>query len=122
MNLFRLAEADKLPLKDNFFDAAIFIATLHCIESDKKRKKALEELHRVMKKGSQAMVTVWSRNQERIKNKPKEALIPWTVGEEKYMRYYYIYEKDELKKLLEEAGFKVLSMKEDDNIVAIIEK
>lgn len=116
------AQAYNLPFQDNFFDSAIFIACLHCIDSKDNRKKALEELFRVLKPKSQAILTVWSKNQDRIKNKPKEAQIPWTTNGDKYYRYYYVYDQDELKELLESVGFKVIEIKEDDNIVAIVEK
>ena len=43
------AYAYKFPLKDNFFDAAIFTATLHCIPHAERRKRALKELKRVLK-------------------------------------------------------------------------
>ena len=119
---FFQAEAYALPFKDDFFDSAIFIAALHCIESAEKRKKSLEELFRVLKKEGKAIITAWSRNSERVKNKPKEAFIPWTVDGKKYFRYYYIYEKNELEALLKEVGFKILSIKEGKNIIAIVEK
>ncbi|MBU2522872.1 MAG: class I SAM-dependent methyltransferase [Nanoarchaeota archaeon] len=116
------SEAYELPFNDNFFDHAIFIAVLHCIESKEKRKKSLEELFRVLKNGGEAMIAVWSRNEERIKNKPKEAMVPWTIGKKKYMRYYYIYDKKEFEDLLKSIGFKIISIKEDRNIVAIVKK
>lgn len=106
--------ADKLPFVDNFFDVAIFVAALHCIDSAKKREESLRELFRVLKPKAQAFVTVWSRNQERVRNKPKEAQIPWTVDGKKYFRYYYIYSQEELKELLEKVGFRVISLKEND--------
>lgn len=116
------ARAIKIPYKNNFFDAGIFIATLNCIKGKNQRKKALKELYRVLKPNAKAFITVWSRNNQRIKNKPKEALIPWTVDNKKYYRYYYIYEKEELKKLLEEISFKIKSIKEEQNIVVVVEK
>lgn len=116
------AEAYKLPFENDFFDHAIFIASLHCIEDKENREESLRELFRVLKKGGEAMITVWSRNEERIKNKPREAMIPWTVGKNKYMRYYYIYDKKEFEDLLESVGFKIVSIKEDRNIVAIVKK
>jgi len=118
----KVASADEIPYENNFFDAGIFIATLHCISEAEKREKALKEFFRVLKPGAKAMIAVWSRNQKRIKNKPKEALIPWTVDGKKYFRTCYIYEKDELKKLLEKVGFNVLKIDEADNIVAVIKK
>ncbi len=120
--IFKKAEADRLPFKNNFFDSAICIATLHCIEKAKKREKVLKELRRVLKKNKEALITVWSRNHERIKNKPKEAKIPWTKEGKKYYRYYYIYEKEELKSLLKKIGFKILKIWENKNINVIVKK
>jgi tRNA (uracil-5-)-methyltransferase TRM9 len=116
------ASADKLPFEDNFFDAAIFAAALHCIDSAEKREGALRELFRILKPKAQAFISVWSRNEKRVHNKPKEALIPWTVDGKKYFRYYYIYSLEELKELLAKAGFKIVSIKEDENITVVVEK
>ena len=113
---------EKIPYADNFFDSAIFIAVLHCIETDSKRKKLLKELYRVLKPNSKALISVWSKNHERLKNKPKKTFIPWTVNNKKYNRYTYIYDKEELEQQLKLTGFKILNSKEDNNIVFIVEK
>ena len=75
--ILKKAEANSLPFSDNFFDAAIFIAVLHCIPDERKRKKALKELLRVLKPNSEALITVWDKNQARFKKSPKELFIPW---------------------------------------------
>jgi ubiquinone/menaquinone biosynthesis C-methylase UbiE len=116
------ALAYELPFEDNFFDAAIFIATLHCIKGKEKREKSLRELWRVLKPGAEAIISVWSRNHERIRNKPKESMIPWTVDGKKYLRYYYIYDNEELKELLEGVAFKIIDVSEDENIIAFVKK
>ncbi|MEK6885889.1 MAG: methyltransferase domain-containing protein [Nanoarchaeota archaeon] len=104
---------DRLHFSDNFFDAAIFISTLQCIETSEKRLKALKELHRVLKKGGEAMITVWDKSHhERIsKIKEKESYIIWKLFGDKYKRYYYFYKKSELINLLEEVGFKIVKRK-----------
>jgi len=119
---FKVANTTTLPFKDNFFDSAIFINTLHCIETKQAREKSLKELFRVLKPKSQALISVWSKNQERIKNKPKECYIPWTTPKGKVQRYTYIFEKEELENLLKKVGFKILDSKEDKNIIAIVQK
>jgi len=116
------ASATKIPFKNNFFDRAIFISTLHCIKSKKSRERALKELNRVLKQGAEAMISVWSRKQKRLKNKPKECMIPWTVKGKKYYRYTYIYNKKELQKLLKKIGFKILKTEENENIIIIVRK
>ncbi len=120
--IIKKAPASKLPFKDNFFDRAIFIAALHNIDSEKKREKALKELYRVLKPKAEAMIIVWSKKQKRLKNKPKECMIPWTINNKKYYRYTYIYDKQELRELLKKAGFKVLKAKEDRNIIFVVRK
>lgn len=116
------SDASSIPYPDDFFDAAIFIAGLHCIDSKDKREKSLRELFRVMKKGTEALIAVWGKNQERIKNKPKECTIPWTVDGKKYYRYCYIYDKEELQELLKKTGFKIIKSHENDEIIVIIKK
>lgn len=118
------ATLDKLPFKDDFFDAAIFTATLQCIETEKKRKKSLQELKRVLKPEAEALITVWSKGHKRVKNKGKETTIPWTVNEKKYYRFYHIYDKEELEQLLKEVGFKILKIWiwENKNIFVIVKK
>lgn len=118
---FKRAEANNLPFKNNFFDAAMVIAVLHCING-KKREKTIKELYRVLKPKAKALILVWSRNNQRIKNKPKECFIPWTIDGKKYQRYTYIYDKNEIKQLLENIGFKIKEISEDENITVIVEK
>jgi tRNA (uracil-5-)-methyltransferase TRM9 len=117
-----LSRASKLKFNDNFFDSAIFIAVLHCIDSKEERLQALRELFRVLKPGAEAFITVWSKNHERIKGKTRDQLIPWGINGAKLQRYYYIYDQDELLKLLKSVGFDIVSIIENENIVAIVRK
>jgi len=82
----------KLPFKNNSFDYAIFIATLHCIETKEKREKAVKELYRTLKPSAEAMISVWDKNQKKLKDKPKEAIMPWKHDGKEYQRYYYFYD------------------------------
>jgi len=114
--------ADDIPYENEFFDCAIYIATLHCIDSLYAREKSVKELYRVLKKGGRALVSVWSRNQKRIKNAEKETYVPWTHEGKKYNRYYYIFEREEFESVLKLAGFRVVKVWENDNIWAEVEK
>lgn len=118
---FIVADLTKLPFEDNFFDAAIFISSLHCIEGEKNRKKAVKELFRVLKKGAQVEVGVWNKNSKKFHNaKEKERFVNWR---DKGTRYYYLYDADEIYKLFEKTGFKII-FKEDPKqmIIFIAEK
>lgn len=118
---FVVADLTKLPFEDNFFDAAIFISSLHCIEGEKNREKAVKELFRVLKKGAQVEVGVWNKQSNKFRNaKSKERFVNWR---DKGARYYYLYDDKEIYKLFEKAGFKII-FKEDPKqmIIFVAEK
>ena len=81
----------------------------------------MKEILRTLKPNAKALISVWSRNSPRLKNRPKETYVPWTsVGVKK--RYTYIYDREELEKEIENAGFKIINISEDKNIDATIQK
>jgi len=98
-------KADKLPFDDDFFDAAVFVDALHCIETQESREKALHELFRVLKPGKEALISVWDKEQERFKDGEKEICVPWKINEKVCNRYYYLYDKKEILDLLKLVGF-----------------
>jgi ubiquinone/menaquinone biosynthesis C-methylase UbiE len=115
-----VSNLEKTDFPDNFFDAAICTAAIHCIETSKKREKALKELYRILKPKARADIEVWDKNSERFKKKPKEKFIAWT---DKGLRYYYLYEEKEFKKLLEKVGFKIIKkIPHRANLIFIVKK
>jgi len=74
-----VADAVNLPYRDNFGDAAISIAVLHHLSTDDRRRKAIEELIRVVRRGGLVLITVWASEQE-----DKSLLNKWTPLCEKY--------------------------------------
>ena len=116
---FKVANLDKLPFKDNFFDSAIAIASFHCL-NPKSQKKAVKELFRVLKKGGQAEIAVWNKNSKKFKNSPKERYVKWR---DKGIRYYYLFDEKEIHNLFKKAGFKIKKKyKPIRNIIFIVEK
>ncbi|MFZ1970633.1 MAG: class I SAM-dependent methyltransferase [Candidatus Nanoarchaeia archaeon] len=109
------ARTNNLPFNDNFFDAAIFVAVLHCIPPRENREKSLKELFRVLKSGSEALITVWDRNQQKFFGSKKEAMISWKYNGKEYLRYYYLYDKGELTKLLKKVGFEIVKINDSEN-------
>jgi len=109
VKLFR-GYAEKIPFEDKFFDAVIFISTLHCIQKEEKRREVLKEIYRVMKNGAEAIISVWNKKSiKKLQKIPaKEGFVSWKKDGKIYQRYYYFYEEDELEKLLKEAGFKII--------------
>lgn len=97
-------------IKDNYFDYGLFIASLHCIESEEERKKSLEELYRVLKPKAKVLITAWNSEDKRfehIKNKG-EIYMSWKEDNIYHMRYYYLFKESELKNLLKKIGFEIL--------------
>jgi ubiquinone/menaquinone biosynthesis C-methylase UbiE len=114
--ILKKSKADKLSFKNNFFDSAIYIASLHSLETEKERKNSLKELYRTLRPGSEALITVWDKNQKRFQNVPKQNYISWNVkGKGEFRRYYYLYEKDEFINLLKNVGFKIVKIYEKNN-------
>ncbi|KAF5442442.1 hypothetical protein F2P56_035098 [Juglans regia] len=74
-----VADAVNLPYRTNFGDAAISIAVLHHLSTETRRKKAIEELVRVVKKGGLVLITVWAAEQE-----DRSLVAKWTPLTEKY--------------------------------------
>jgi len=112
-----------LSFEENLFDATLCWAVLHCIETEEERERTITEIYRTLNKGGQALISTWGRSSPRLTNKNKECLIPWTQGtQEKEERYTYIYDQEEFRKQLEDAGFKIIKLWEDMNINVIVQK
>lgn len=123
----------KIPYVDEFFDWVVFVRVLHCVDSAEKRRKSLEEIYRVLKNGGEMLVSVWWRGQERLKNRPKEGYVPWSVPRldslghqtrqgRKVMRYTYIYDYEELKSELESVGFEIVRSWRDEGLGFVVRK
>ena len=112
-NLTRTS-ADYLPFKNDFFDAAICVAVIHCIPEEEKREEALKELFRVLKPKAEAWISVWDKNQESFKENEKNSFVPWKYNGKNYMRYYYLYDKKEFLDLLKEIGFEIIKVSDKE--------
>lgn len=107
MNVDKL---DSKIFKDNMFDYGLFIATLHCIDTEEKRLNALKEFYRVLKKNSEALVSVWNSSDARFKGMLGDIYMSWKKDGKEYYRYYYLYDEKELLDLLKSVGFEVLEV------------
>ena len=96
-----------IPYKKDSFDYTICIAVLHHLSTIEKRKKAIEELERVTKKGGKILVLVWAFEQEeqsRRKFTTQEIFVDWRDKQQNLLgkRYYYVFQKNELESLVDE--------------------
>ncbi|KAK9096795.1 hypothetical protein Sjap_022292 [Stephania japonica] len=74
-----VADAVNLPYRTGFGDAAISIAVLHHLSTESRRRKAIEELIRVVHKGGLVLITVWAVEQE-----DRSLVNKWTPLEHKF--------------------------------------
>lgn len=132
--------AENIPIKDSSIDSVLYVAALHNIYGKKNRIRSLKEIRRILKKDSEAIISVWSRfaneykkcfqyknlNNKKIENGDKH--IYWRKDGLNIPRFYHLYGKKEFFNDLIEAGFnikkikgvKIKSEKYNDNYFAIV--
>lgn len=110
---------EKIKFKTNSFDYLMSIATLHHLNKE-DQKKAVNEMRRILKKDGIAIVSVWNKWPWSLFIKQKYE--SWHKEGKKYLRYYYYFTPNEIKKLFSDNGFKIIEMKKDKNITLIIKK
>ena len=103
-----VADALALPYRNDTFDFAIAVESYHHIEGKERRYRAFRELHRVLKPGGEAFITVWNKWQPRFMWSGKEVYVPWKSKGNTVQRYHYLYTYFELKKVLRSTGFKII--------------
>jgi SAM-dependent methyltransferase len=104
-------DARWLPFSDGSFDWAIAVAVYHNIEGHGARLKAFAELRRVLRPGGEAFITVWNRWQPRFWLAGREVLVPWRVKGDAVQRYYYLFSRGELARMLRQAGLEPLRIR-----------
>ena len=120
-NNFQIFDGLKITFADNSFNVVFCIAVLHHIPSAKLREEFLKEAYRVLKPNSYLILSVWYLWQKDtywwlfIKETVKKVLgqseidwfdimVPWGKLS---TRYFHNFRRRELKRLAEDAGFKI---------------
>jgi tRNA (uracil-5-)-methyltransferase TRM9 len=127
-------DAVALPFADASFEAAVYAAGLHGLPTPQQRMASLRELHRVLRPGGRAQVTVWSREAPRfvalgLPPGPADVTVPWRADGHDAPRFYHLHTAQSLHDALAEAGFKVdavdavpLAADAPDNLVATVRR
>ena len=115
----------KIPVKKNTFDSLIFIASLHNIKGRNNRIDSLKEITRILKKDGEALISVWSRWQDKYrkqffkkwfaqKNNDEfgDINIRWRQHSLDIPRFYHLYSKREFISDLKSAGLNILEVKD----------
>ncbi|MDH7517029.1 MAG: methyltransferase domain-containing protein [Candidatus Thermoplasmatota archaeon] len=137
------SDATSIPIKDGSVDAVIFVASLHNIKGRDNRVKALKEIKRVMKKGGKALISVWSRWQDKYR---KQFFKKWftQIGKSEFgdidicwrqhgldiPRFYHLYSRKEFIDDIKKSGLKIekienikiASKKYPDNYFVVVTK
>lgn len=108
-------EMTNINLPENSADAIICIAAFHHLSCNESRINALNEMKRLLKKqGGLILLSVWSFNQ------PKKTRVTFnTYGHNfvkwnhNHIRYYYIFQIDEIKNLFDKCELKIVNHKYD---------
>ncbi len=121
--LFIQADMVYCPIKSSSIDAAIAIASLHNILGKRLRKRALQEMNRILAPGGKLLITVWARYQlafipkliksllNRLIGRVKEfgdTYIPWRHRGTILHRFYHLYSLGELSQEVEIAGLRII--------------
>ena len=128
---FQVADALNLPFPNNFFNKIYCIAVLHHIPSDELRMQFLKEAKRVLRPDGILILSVWNLWQKKTSWRPlikntilkllgkskldlKDIFYPWKNSGQKIIvqRYFHLFTKEELRALLEKAGFEVKEIRD----------
>ncbi|HUT81559.1 MAG TPA: methyltransferase domain-containing protein [Candidatus Bathyarchaeia archaeon] len=106
-----------LPFHKDSFDTILSIAVIHHLSTETQRTNFLKEIYRTLRSKGTALISCWLRTHPRFSKKDlaneilagkKEIYVPWTMQDErKIIRYYYLFDPEELEKLVKSIGFKI---------------
>lgn len=122
-----LSDMCKLPLNSNSFDGIISIASFHHLSTKLRQQKALDEMYRILKDDGLCLLSVWSINQpkktKRTFSNYGNNLVEWRKNDKVYNRFYYIFKIEEIKELIHNSKFTLVSHKWDcGNEIFILKK
>lgn len=130
---FLQGDATRLPFEENQFDVVIFSYNgWICIPEEENRKKALNEIHRVLKKGGLFIFTAQDRNNKRFEKSWLAEKQLWKDGQQNKalemfgdkllpdenggLGFIHFYSLAEIREMCEDNGFKVLLNKNNVEI------
>jgi len=133
----------EIPFQDNSFDEVFSLAVMHHIPGAELRDKYLQEARRVLKKDGRIIISVWYLWQrstywkllfcfawQKILGRTKLDFLDlykkWGTKDQK--RYFHMFRKGEMKRLVERNGFKIEKLgmlergKDNKNIFVVAKK
>ena len=141
--LFIHGDVRNIPLKDSSIDALLYIASLHSIKGRNERIRSLQEVSRILKQNGTALISVWSRWQDKYRNYFLKQFftrnrsmefgdidIHWRQHGLNIPRFYHLYSKREFLEDIIQSGLKIKKMQSvkfysrstSDNYFALVQK
>ena len=141
--LFIHGDVRNIPLKDSSIDALLYIASLHSIKGRNERIRSLQEVSRILKQNGTALISVWSRWQDKYRNyfikqfftrnrlmEFGDIDIFWRQHGLNIPRFYHLYSKREFLEDISQSGLKIKKMQSVkfysrytvDNYFALVQK
>jgi ubiquinone/menaquinone biosynthesis C-methylase UbiE len=118
-----------LPFKSKSFDAGLCVAALHNVKTRTLRQQCIKEIYRILRPNGKVLISVWSRDQDRFKNRiaPQDNNsesgdidVYWQQDGFKIPRFYHLYNLKEFREDIQAGGFIIQSM-EAEKIASKIE-
>lgn len=102
-------DATDLPYTDANFDKVFSVAVIHHLSTPERRKKAVQELQRVLTENGKMFFSVWAVEQPQESRRSfteGDNMVPWKdpTGELKGYRYYHVYSEQSFKKFIVDCG------------------
>ena len=103
----------KVNLENEKVDGIICVAVFHHLSTPEHRVEALREMKRLIKPNGRILLSVWAKEQptktRRTFAKHGDNIVEWNKFGEKYERYYYIFERNEIEQLIKVCGLVIKS-------------
>lgn len=122
-------DASEIPLRQKSVSDVLYIAAIHHLPTASGRLKSMQEISRILTARGRAVVTVWRKWQRRFashfikkhlrhplggkaKGELGDIYIPWKSGHgtTSVSRFYHLFSRRELRKLLSKGGFKIIKI------------
>lgn len=111
-----VADATALPFKENTFDAVIYVAAIHHIETNEGRIQSLGEIQRILNRGGKFIASAWALEQEKFSKLADKNGNFRHTWDKKFPRFYHLFREGEFLRISKEAGFtKLKEWKSGDN-------
>jgi SAM-dependent methyltransferase len=100
-----------LPFRESCADCALCVAALHHLPTRDGRLSALDEIGRVLRDGSEGLISVWAIEhpkfdgiRDEIREAGGEFHVPWKRGDLERDRYYHIHDRSSFEKLIADSS------------------